>query len=68
MASEKVINENFEKLAGDIPGLQTGARRLAAAIARDLFVQDADRHGDRLWALEEPELQPTRWYVPPGAR
>lgn len=53
-------------VAGDIPGLQTGARRLATAIARDLFVQDANRHTERLLALEEPELQATRWYVAPG--
>ncbi|MBC5765474.1 NAD(P)-binding domain-containing protein [Ramlibacter albus] len=55
-------------LAGDIPGLQIGARRLAEAIARDLFVQDADAHWARLQALEEPELLPTKWYVPPAQR
>ena len=31
-------------LAGDIPGLQIGAERLAHGIARDLLVEDADRH------------------------
>ncbi|HEX2546509.1 MAG TPA: NAD(P)/FAD-dependent oxidoreductase [Ramlibacter sp.] len=51
-------------LAGDIPGLQVGARRLAEAVARDLFVADADRHWDNLQALEEPELLATKWYVP----
>lgn len=55
-------------LAGDIPGLATGASRLAQAIARDLFVADADLHWERLQALEEPELLATRWYVPPGER
>jgi cation diffusion facilitator CzcD-associated flavoprotein CzcO len=55
-------------LAGDIPGLAVGAGRLAQAVARDLFVADADRHWERLHALEEPELLPTRWYVPPGER
>jgi cation diffusion facilitator CzcD-associated flavoprotein CzcO len=55
-------------LAGDIPGLAIGAGRLAQAIARDLFVADADAHWERLQALEEPELLPTRWYVPPENR
>ncbi|WP_086921730.1 FAD/NAD(P)-binding protein [Variovorax sp. JS1663] len=52
-------------LAGDIPGLAIGATRLAQAIARDLFVEDADRHWARLQAHEEPELIATRWYVGP---
>jgi cation diffusion facilitator CzcD-associated flavoprotein CzcO len=52
-------------LAGDIPGLAIGAGRLAQSIARDLFIADADQHWQRLQALEEPELLPTRWYVPP---
>ena len=55
-------------LAGDIPGLAIGAGRLAQSIARDLFVADADLHWERLQALEEPELLPTRWYVPPRER
>lgn len=55
-------------LAGDIPGLGVGATRLAQAIARDLFVADADAHWERLQALEEPELLPTKWYVPPAQR
>jgi cation diffusion facilitator CzcD-associated flavoprotein CzcO len=55
-------------LAGDIPGLAIGAGRLAQAIARDLFVADADLHWERLQALEEPELLPTKWYVPPAER
>lgn len=55
-------------LAGDIPGLGVGANRLAHAVARDLFVADADAHWERLQALEEPELLPTKWYVPPADR
>ena len=55
-------------LAGDIPGLQIGASRVAQAIARDLFVEDADAHWARLQAHEEPELLNTRWYVPPEKR
>jgi cation diffusion facilitator CzcD-associated flavoprotein CzcO len=55
-------------LAGDIPGLAIGANRLAEAIAKDLFVQDADAHWARLQAHEEPELLATKWYVPPERR
>jgi cation diffusion facilitator CzcD-associated flavoprotein CzcO len=55
-------------LAGDIPGLAIGATRLAQAIARDLFVADADRHWERLLAHEEAELLFTRRYVPPEER
>ncbi len=51
-------------LAGDIPGLGIGATRLAHAIVRDLFVADADRHFEALVAHEEPELAPTRYFVP----
>ncbi|RYZ03731.1 MAG: NAD(P)/FAD-dependent oxidoreductase [Comamonadaceae bacterium] len=53
-------------LAGDIPGLAIGATRLAQAVARDLFVEDADRHWARLQAHDEPELIATRWYRPKG--
>ena len=49
-------------VAGDIPGLAFGATRLAAAIARDLFVADAARHRARLIAHDEQELKPTRWW------
>lgn len=51
-------------LAGDIPGLESGARRLAAGIARDLFLEDADRHWERVQAHNEDELKPTRYFVP----
>jgi len=51
-------------LAGDVPGLAIGATRLAQAIVRDLFVTDADRHFEALLAHEEPELAPTRYFVP----
>jgi FAD-dependent urate hydroxylase len=49
-------------VAGDIPGLAIGATRLSAAIVRDLFVADADRHHERLLAHDEQELRPTRWW------
>jgi cation diffusion facilitator CzcD-associated flavoprotein CzcO len=50
-------------VAGDIPGLAVGAQRLAAAIARDLFVEDAPHHYARLLAHDEPELRATRWWA-----
>lgn len=51
-------------LSGDIPGLAIGAGRLAAAIARDLFVEDALTIEANLYALRDAELAPTRWFVP----
>ena len=51
-------------LAGDIPGLEIGARRLAAGIVRDLFVEDADRHWERVQVHNEDELKSTRYFVP----
>ena len=51
-------------IAGDIPGLGIGALRLADAIVKRLFVEDAARHWQSLVALDEPELKPTRYYVP----
>jgi cation diffusion facilitator CzcD-associated flavoprotein CzcO len=47
-------------VAGDIPGLATGATRLAASIVRWLFVEDASQHHARLLAHDEQELLPTR--------
>ncbi|MBV8030081.1 MAG: NAD(P)/FAD-dependent oxidoreductase [Betaproteobacteria bacterium] len=55
-------------LAGDIPGLETGARRLANGIARDLFLEDADRHWERLLVHNEDELKSTGYFVPPQDR
>jgi cation diffusion facilitator CzcD-associated flavoprotein CzcO len=55
-------------LAGDIPGLEIGARRLATGIARDLFVEDADRHWARLQEHNEHELKPTRYFVSRSSR
>ncbi len=49
-------------VAGDIPGLAIGATRLSGAIVRDLFVEDAQRHHERLLAHDEQELRPTRWW------
>ena len=55
-------------LAGDIPGLELGARRLAEGIARDLFLEDADRHWAALQVHNDDELKPTRYFVPLGER
>ena len=55
-------------LAGDIPGLEIGAARLAQGVARDLFVEDADRHWIRLQEHNEDELKVTRYFVPLGER
>lgn len=53
------------QLAGDVPGLGTGAARLARALARDLFVAERARLYDDLLKHAEPELKPTRYFVPP---
>ena len=55
-------------LAGDIPGLEIGARRLAQGIARDLFLEDAERHWANLLAHNEDELKPTRYFVSRSSR
>lgn len=52
-------------LAGDIPGIEIGVRRLVDAIVRDLFVADADRYATALQSFSEPDLTATRYYVPP---
>ena len=55
-------------LAGDIPGLEIGARRLALGIVRDLFVADAERHWQRLLEHNEDEMKPTRYFVSLSSR
>ena len=55
-------------LAGDIPGLEIGARRLANGIVRDLFVEDADEHWLRLQRHNEDELSSTGYFIPLGKR
>ena len=51
-------------LAGDIPGLQIGARRLANAIVCDLFQENLPTLEAQLRAHDERELAPTRYLVP----
>ena len=54
------------QLAGDIPGLGTGATRLAQALARDLFLMNQQGLYAALRAHQEPELKTTRYFVPPA--
>ena len=51
-------------LAGDIPGLGTGATRLARGIARALFVMDRAQHLAAMQAFDEHELHSTPYDVP----
>jgi cation diffusion facilitator CzcD-associated flavoprotein CzcO len=55
-------------LAGDIPGIETGVRRLVSGIVRDLFVEDADRYWERVQMHNEDELKPTRYFVSLSSR
>ncbi len=55
-------------LTGDVPGLATGATRLAQAIAQDLLSADIEQHHANMLAYEEPELKPTPYYLAPENR
>ena len=55
-------------LAGDIPGTRFGATRLAEAISNSLFREDVALHVEAMEALEDPELQPTDYFVPRDRR
>lgn len=48
-------------LANDIPAASEGAARLAEAVARALFLEDRERHWERLVAYDEPELLGDEW-------
>jgi len=50
-------------LAGDIPGLATGANRLARALAAGLYAANAERLRAALEAYDDRELEPTRYFV-----
>ncbi len=50
-------------LAGDIPGLQIGATRLAGAIVESLFQESLPALETRARAFDERELAPTRYHV-----
>lgn len=51
-------------IASDIPGLSTGAERLAHAIAAHFFSEDIAHVRRALEAFAEPELQDTPFFVP----
>jgi cation diffusion facilitator CzcD-associated flavoprotein CzcO len=50
-------------LAGDIPGLATGANRLSRAIASGLYVANAEKLRAALNATDDRELEPTRYFL-----
>ncbi len=51
-------------IASDIPGVSTGAERLAHAIAAHFFTEDIASIRTALEAFAEPELQDTPFFVP----
>lgn len=53
-------------VAGDIPNISDGARRLAAGIASHFYVEDFEHHYSTLQAYEEPELQGDEWVPAPA--
>jgi cation diffusion facilitator CzcD-associated flavoprotein CzcO len=55
-------------LAGDIPGIHIGATRLTQAISHDLFKADVARHVQNMFEQEDPELEPTNYFVPRDKR
>jgi cation diffusion facilitator CzcD-associated flavoprotein CzcO len=55
-------------LSGDIPALGIGAARLSQAIVEDLFAASLAAHEADLRKLDDRELAPTPFYVPPELR
>jgi cation diffusion facilitator CzcD-associated flavoprotein CzcO len=53
-------------IASDIPGISTGAERLASRIAQHFFREDFAAIRNRLDAFDEPELQDTPFFIPRG--
>ena len=51
-------------VASDIPGVSTGAERLASRLAQAFFREDFAHMRDVLAAFDEPELQDTPYFVP----
>ena len=51
-------------VAGDIPGVADGANRLSHALASRLFVAGAASVLPALHALDDRELEPTRYFRP----
>jgi cation diffusion facilitator CzcD-associated flavoprotein CzcO len=48
-------------VAGDIPAISVGARRLGQGLARLFYEEDADHHYARLQAYDDPELFGDEW-------
>jgi cation diffusion facilitator CzcD-associated flavoprotein CzcO len=48
-------------LAGDIPNISDGARRLAEGIASHFYCEDFEDHFQKVLAFEEPELLGDEW-------
>ena len=51
-------------IASDIPGVSTGAERLAHGIAAHFFTEDIAHVRRELEAFAEPELRDTPFFVP----
>ena len=49
------------KVAGDIPGISTGAGWLAAGIAAELYNRDIEAHWQILLDFDQPELFGDEW-------
>ena len=54
-------------VAGDIPNISDGARRLAAGIASHFYREDFEQHYANLQAYEEPELFGDEWLPAPAS-
>ncbi|MBO1073406.1 FAD-dependent oxidoreductase [Roseomonas marmotae] len=53
-------------VASDVPGVSTGAERLAHRMAAHFFTEDIGHVRERLEAFAEPELQGTPFFALPG--
>jgi cation diffusion facilitator CzcD-associated flavoprotein CzcO len=53
-------------VASDVPGVSTGAERLAHRIAAHFFAEDIGHVRAKLEAFAEPELEGTPFFAPPG--
>lgn len=62
------VTQSHSAVAGDIPGLATGANRLSEALCRAFLVEDIAAHECNMRAHEDAELKPTRRFVPPQDR
>jgi len=56
------------KVTGDIPGISTGAERLADGLAKAFFAEDFAQHFDKIVAFDTPELLGDEWREAPPLR